>query len=147
MAKTTSMILGLAFLALGILGITGLVPIFTSDLIYVNIGEIVLGGLGLLIGIYARQGRNFSRRTNDLSHQSRDNAEMQRQEIDKLKKLLEQQKEENEARQQQETEKLKKLLEQQQQENEARQQQETELLKNRLEQQQEENERLRKQNT
>lgn len=48
MAKTMSIILGLAFLALGILGITGIVPMFKSDPIYVNIGEIVLGGLAVV---------------------------------------------------------------------------------------------------
>jgi hypothetical protein len=55
MAKTMSILLGLAFLALGILGITGLVPMFTSDPNYVNIGEIVLGGIGLLIGLFSRK--------------------------------------------------------------------------------------------
>ena len=55
MAKTMSIILGLAFLALGILGITGTVSMFTSDPSYINIGEIVLGGLGLLAGIFSRK--------------------------------------------------------------------------------------------
>ena len=48
MKKTTCVILGLAFLVLGILGITGLVKMFQSDPVYVNIGEIILGGLGFL---------------------------------------------------------------------------------------------------
>lgn len=55
MAKTMSIILGLAFLALGILGITGTVSMFTSDPSYINIGEIVLGGLGLLAGLFSRK--------------------------------------------------------------------------------------------
>jgi hypothetical protein len=55
MLKSTCIILGLAFLALGILGITGLVPMFKSDPIYVNIAEIVLGALGLLAGIFSRR--------------------------------------------------------------------------------------------
>jgi hypothetical protein len=54
MAKAMSIILGLAFLALGILGLTGIIPMFTSTLAYVNIGEIILGGLGLLAGIFTR---------------------------------------------------------------------------------------------
>ena len=54
MAKAMSIILGLAFLALGILGLTGLIPMFTSTLVYVNIGEIILGGLALLVGIFTR---------------------------------------------------------------------------------------------
>ena len=52
MVKTMCIILGLAFLAMGILGITGLLPIFTSGLVYVNIGEIVLGGIGFVVGIF-----------------------------------------------------------------------------------------------
>jgi len=55
MTKTMCIILSLAFLALGILGITGVVPMFTSDPNYVNIGEIVLGGLGLLTGLFSRK--------------------------------------------------------------------------------------------
>ncbi len=118
MAKTTSIVLGLAFLALGILGITGLVPMFASDPGYINIGEIVLGGLGLLMGIYSRQSNKVSQQTKDLSRQSKDNADLQKKEIERLKKQLEQQKKEDDDRQRQETERLKKLLEQQQQENE-----------------------------
>lgn len=55
MTKAMSIVLGLAFLALGILGITGTVSMFTSDPNYINIGEIVLGGLGLLVGLFSRK--------------------------------------------------------------------------------------------
>jgi hypothetical protein len=54
MVKAMCIILGLAFLALGILGLTGVVPMLTSDPNYVNIGEIILGGLGLLAGLFSR---------------------------------------------------------------------------------------------
>jgi hypothetical protein len=57
MRKMTCVILGLAFLALGILGITDVVPMFKTDPAYVNIGEIVLGVLGLAVGVYARQSK------------------------------------------------------------------------------------------
>lgn len=55
MAKAMSVILGLVFLAMGILGITNMIPMFTSNPNYVNIGEIVLGGLGLIIGAFSRK--------------------------------------------------------------------------------------------
>ena len=55
MTKITCVILGLIFLAMGILGITGLMPMFESNQIYVNIGEIVLGVLVLLIGVFGLQ--------------------------------------------------------------------------------------------
>jgi hypothetical protein len=54
MAKAMSVILGLVFLAMGILGITNTVAMFTSYPNYVNIGEIVLGGLGVLSGVFSR---------------------------------------------------------------------------------------------
>lgn len=54
MAKAMSVILGLVFLAMGILGITNAMPMFTSDPNYVNIAEMVLGGLGVLAGVFAR---------------------------------------------------------------------------------------------
>ena len=50
MTRTVCIILGLAFMALGILGITGSVPIFKSDPTYINVVEIVLGSLGFLVG-------------------------------------------------------------------------------------------------
>lgn len=53
MKRATSFILGLAFLALGILGITGWVPMFTSNPNYINIAEIVLGAWGFLVGLFA----------------------------------------------------------------------------------------------
>jgi membrane protein involved in colicin uptake len=118
MAKTMCIILGLAFLALGILGITGVVPMFTSDPNYVNIGEIVLGGLGVLIGIYARQGRRYDQQTKEISRQTKDNIDRQRQENEQLKKENEQLRNENIDRQQKENELLRKQLEEQKQENE-----------------------------
>lgn len=118
MAKTMSVILGLAFLALGVLGITSVVPMFTSDPNYINITEIILGALGLLVGIYAPQSTKYDRQTKDSFSQ-------QRQEIEQLKKENEQFKKENEQRvkdsidrQQQENEQLRQQLEQQKQENE-----------------------------
>lgn len=53
MAKTICIILGLAFLALGILGFTELVPMFNNVPVYINITEIALGGLGILVGIFS----------------------------------------------------------------------------------------------
>jgi hypothetical protein len=55
MVRTMLIILSLAFLALGILGIVGIVPMLKNDQLYVNIGEIVLGGLGLLVGLFTRK--------------------------------------------------------------------------------------------
>jgi len=118
MAKTMCLILGLVFLALGILGITGVVPMLTRDPNYINIGEIVIGGLALLVAVYARQGRKYDQQTKEFSRQTRDNADRQRQEIEQLKKENEQGRKANIDRQQQENEQLRKQLEQQKQENE-----------------------------
>jgi hypothetical protein len=118
MAKTTSIVLGLTFLALSVLGITGFVPMFASDPSYVNIDKIVLGGLGLLMGIYSRQSNKVSQQTKDLSRQSKDNADLRDQEIERLKKQLELQKKKDDDRQQQETQRMQKLIERQHQENE-----------------------------
>lgn len=54
MRKAICIILGLAFLALGILGITDVVPMFKSNPSYVNITEIVLGAVGLLAGLFGK---------------------------------------------------------------------------------------------
>jgi hypothetical protein len=81
-----SIILGLAFLALGVLGVTGLVPMFTSDPSYVNIGEIVLGALGLLVGIYARQSRKYNQQAKDFSLQTKGICYRQSQENERLRR-------------------------------------------------------------
>lgn len=113
MAKTMSFILGVAFLVLGVLGITGLVPMFASDPYYVNVGEIILGGVGLLVGIYARQSTNYDRQKNEFSRQTKENTDWQRKENEQLKKENEQGRQDGIARQQLEIEQLKKQLEQQ----------------------------------
>lgn len=82
--KLTCVILGLAFLALGILGITGWVTMFRTDPIYVNIGEIILGSLGFLVGVYAREGAANNSQATVLSQQGKD-IEQQRIELDQLK--------------------------------------------------------------
>lgn len=52
MLRTICIILGLAFLALGFLGITNIIPMFKSNPTYINLTEIVLGLLGFLGGIF-----------------------------------------------------------------------------------------------
>lgn len=91
MKKTMCVILGLAFLALGILGITGLVPMFKSISVYVNIAEIALGGLSFLVGVYARQDGGYSAQKIKSAQQGND-IDRQRHEIDQQRKEFEQQK-------------------------------------------------------
>ena len=55
MVRTACVILSLVFIALGIFGLIGIIPMLQNDNLYVNIGEIVLGGLGLLVGIFSMQ--------------------------------------------------------------------------------------------
>ncbi len=89
MKKTMCVILGLAFLALGILGITGLVTMFQSDPVYVNIGEIVLGTLGLIVGVYSRRNIVYAPQKT-MSTQQENDIDQQRKEIDELKREIDQ---------------------------------------------------------
>lgn len=95
MKKMTCVILGLAFLALGILGISGLGTMFQSNPVYLNIAEIILGGLGLLVGVYARQVSPqklvSSQQVNDIDRQRQD-IDQQRKDIDQQRIEFEQQK-------------------------------------------------------
>lgn len=115
MAKTTSVILGLAFLAMGILGITGIMPMFTSEMIYVNIGEIVLGALGLIVGIYARQSTENDTQRQEINQQRQENNKQRQESYDQQKQEISQQKQENDQQrkenydlQKQENERLRK---------------------------------------
>lgn len=101
MKKIMCVILGLAFLSLGILGITGLVTMFQSDPIYLNIGEIILGSLGFLVGVFARmdvvqasQKAVSAQQANDIERQ-RHEIDQQRKDIDQQRKELDEQKKEN----------------------------------------------------
>jgi hypothetical protein len=93
MKKMMCVILGLAFLVLGILGITGLVPMFQSNAVYLNIGEIILGGLGFLVGVYARQNVVYSAQK-IMSAQQENDSSQQRKEIDQQRKDIDQQRKE-----------------------------------------------------
>lgn len=57
MTRVICFILGLAFIIIGVLGMTNFVPMLSNDLIYLNIIEIVLGVLGVLFGMYSRQSK------------------------------------------------------------------------------------------
>ena len=120
MAKTMNVILGLAFLALGILGITGLVPVFKTDLVNINIIEIVLGGLGLFAGIYSRQGGKSIPLENEnieYDQQKKENDMQQRNENDRLRKENELQRRENELQRRANYDQWRKANEQQRKEN------------------------------
>jgi len=102
MKKTTCVILGLAFLALGILGLTGLIPMFKTDPIYLNIAEIILGAWGLVVGVYARQSVvNYTKRSETVQQekeidQQRKDIDQQRRELDQQRKDIDQQIQEKE---------------------------------------------------
>ncbi len=93
MKKLTCVILGLAALAMGILGLTGLVPMFKADLI-VNISEIALGALGFLVGVYSPQysvNKSQAAATANLqedNHAQQRNLDNQRKDIDQQRKEL-----------------------------------------------------------
>jgi hypothetical protein len=90
--KLTCVILGLAFLALGFLGITSWVPMFQSNPI-VNVCEIVLGILGFAVGVYAPQGAVNKEQTAALAHQKED-IKTQQVELDKQRSDINQQRKE-----------------------------------------------------
>lgn len=53
MSKLFCVLLGIVFLGKGVLGATGVLPMFESNEIFVNIGEIALGVIAIIIGIYS----------------------------------------------------------------------------------------------
>ncbi|MGD9676988.1 MAG: hypothetical protein AB7V16_01320 [Vulcanibacillus sp.] len=111
MAKLTCVILGLALLALGIVGVTG----FVIDMTYINIGAIVIGALGLLVGIYARQSKPDYRLKTETATQKQE-IEQQKKEIDQHKKEIELHKKEIDQ-QKKEIEQQRKEIEEQKDKN------------------------------
>ena len=111
-------------MALGILGITGFVPMFKTDVVYVNIGEIVLGGLGFLVGIYARQNtasnyqsRENARQRKDISDQRKENYNLKMKENEQLRKENSDQLKDKNDLQRKDNEQRRKENEQQRKEN------------------------------
>ncbi|WP_313183588.1 hypothetical protein [Lacrimispora sp.] len=90
MAKMMSFILSLAFLVIGFLGLTNLLPLFITYPVLANIGAIVLGILGLLILIYAGRGGEIARQRKENSQQREENEQIRLAMSDQLKKENEQ---------------------------------------------------------
>ena len=118
MVRTACIILSLAFLALGLLGITGFMPMFKSDLIYVNIGEMILGGLGLLIGIYSHGSKASNRQDRENAKQRKEFSEQRKEIFNQRQENYEQKKKENEQLKKENIEQLKETNELQRKENE-----------------------------
>ena len=106
MTKLACVLMGLAFILMGILGITGITPMFQIDPAYVNIAEIILGALGLIVGIYSRKNTKKEQEAKDLSKQTKENSARQRQENDQLKKENNQGRQANADRQKLENDQL-----------------------------------------
>ena len=120
MAKAMNVVLGLAFLAMGILGITGLVPVFKTDVVNINIVAIALGGLGLFAGVYSRQGvKSFPLKNENIEYdqQRKENDMQQRNENDRLRKENELQRKENELQRRANYDQWRKENDQQRKEN------------------------------
>ena len=118
MTKLANVLMGLVLVAMGVLGITGLMPTFQSNPAYLNIGEIILGGLGLIVGVYSHRTGKQERVAKDLAKQTKANNTQHKQDYDQLKRENDQGKQENADRQRQENEQLKKQNERQKLENE-----------------------------
>jgi hypothetical protein len=96
MLRAICIILALAFLALGLLGITDIVPILKTDSVFVNIGEVVLGGLGLLAGMFTRERReNYHQQERANELQSKANDQQRKENYVQQKAENEQQRKEN----------------------------------------------------
>jgi len=117
MSKMMNVILGLALIALGILGITGWIPMLVNDQIYVSIGEIVLGGLGLLVGVYAKQNSENNRQSRDNAVQKKDIAAQRNEIAEQRKENYDQKKKENEQLRKDNADQLKERNTQQRREN------------------------------
>ncbi|SHO45473.1 hypothetical protein [Anaerocolumna xylanovorans] len=96
MVKMMGFILSLAFLATGFLGLTNLLPVFTTYPVLANIGAIILGILGLLILIYAGRGGETAHQKREHSQQKEENVQLRKEASDQSKREIEQLIKENE---------------------------------------------------
>ncbi len=119
MSKMMNVLMGLAFIALGVLGITGLIPMFTINQIYVSIGEILFGTLGLLVGIYAKQNPGTNQQSRDNARQKKDIAVQRKEIAEQRKDSYDQKKKENDQLKKDNVEQLKEKNKQQRKANKA----------------------------
>lgn len=95
MTRVVCFILGLAFIALGFLGLTTLVPMMSSSLLYLNIGEIALGIIGLLFGMYSPHGSASTRQRNENTQLRKSNDQFNKDSSDQMARENEQLKKTN----------------------------------------------------
>lgn len=90
MTRVVCFILGLAFIALGFLGMTDYIPELSNDFIYLNLGEIVLGIIGILFGMYSNRGNEQNRQRNENTQLRKSNDQFTKDSSDQLVKENEQ---------------------------------------------------------
>src|SRR5665647_2138483 len=90
MTRIVCFILGLVFLGLGFLGITNFVPMLSNELIYLNIGEIALGIIGMLFGVYSKQGSENTRLRKSNKQFTKESSDQLIKQNEQLKKEIEQ---------------------------------------------------------
>ena len=96
MTRVVSFILGLALIGIGFLGMTDFVPEMSSSLLYLNIGEIALGIIGLLFGMYSPHGSAGTRQRNENTELRKSNNQFTRDSSDQMARENEQLKKTNE---------------------------------------------------
>lgn len=95
MTRVVCFILGLAFIALGFLGMMNLVPVMSNGFLYLNIGEIALGIIGLLFGMYSSRGSEQARQKNENTQLRKSNDQFTKDTSDQLVRENEQLKKSN----------------------------------------------------
>ncbi len=91
MTRTMSIILGLLFVGLGVLGVTGNLALINIQQSTIYIAEIVIGALGILAGIYAHSRRENPSNTSVLKENDKlkqTNFDQQRSENTQLKEEI-----------------------------------------------------------
>ncbi len=95
MTRVVCFILGLALIAIGFLGMTDFVPEMSNSLLYMNIGEIALGIVGLLFGMYSPQGSAGMRQRTENTELRKSNNQFTKDSSDQMAKENEQLKKTN----------------------------------------------------
>ena len=84
MKRIMCVFMGVVFLGLGFLGMTGIVPMFKNDEPYITIGQMLIGFIGLVVGIYSGHAKENARQRKVTKHLRKENENMKKENLDQL---------------------------------------------------------------
>ena len=84
MKRVMCVFMGVIFIGLGFLGMTGIVPMFKNDEPYITVGQVLIGFIGIVVGIYSGRAKENARQRKESKQLRKENKNMKKENLDQL---------------------------------------------------------------